>query len=325
MTSEERERIRSFGHGLRPGVRIGLRAADDERGEALAAFCRELAELVPGLVVVEELPGEDGPDPAILVGDGLIYAALPLGLELEPFLEALHRLAGQAAPLEPAEQAVLADVGLPAELRVYVVRQCPHCPVTLKALLPLPFFNSAVKLTVIDAELFPEKAAADDIRSVPVVLLDGRFRWTGELKAAEVLAVMRDRDPATLTAESLAGMLADGRAGQVTDFMLERDVIFPAFVELLVHPKWPVRLGAMVVAEELAAANPPLALRLVAPLWERFEHLGTALQGDVVYLFGALGALEMLSELEKLAGGEAGAAEEVREAAKDALAALRCT
>ena len=102
--------------------------------------------------------------------------------------------------------------------------------------------------------------------------------------------------------------------------MDESNQIFPAFVEILLHPEWPVRLGAMVAAETLAEQNPELAASLPDILRDRFEAAENAVRGDILYLCGATGDRSILPFLEHTASGLYDA--DVQEAAIEAIEAL---
>jgi HEAT repeat protein len=102
--------------------------------------------------------------------------------------------------------------------------------------------------------------------------------------------------------------------------MQRRNCLFPALFELLTHPKWPVRLGAMVVMETLAETDPALASGAVAPLLGAFEGLDTQAKGDVLYVLGETGDADVLPFIEKTAEDAAG---ELKSAAEDAIDRIR--
>jgi len=97
--------------------------------------------------------------------------------------------------------------------------------------------------------------------------------------------------------------------------------IFPAFYEVLVHPKWPVRLGAMVVMKELIEKNLDLALQTLEPLRELFYNVDNRVKGDLLYVFGEMQQKEIMPWLETVINGDDDA--EVKEAAREALAKLK--
>jgi len=67
-----------------------------------------------------------------------------------------------------------------------------------------------------------------------------------------VVELLAAEDPAAIGPVALEMMLKEGRAPEVASMMRDRGRVFPALFELLSHSEWPVRLGAMVAAEELA-------------------------------------------------------------------------
>ena len=118
-------------------------------------------------------------------------------------------------------------------------------------------------------------------------------------------------------AASLESILKDGQAGHLAAMMLDTHEIFPAFYDLLIHDKWPVRLGAMVVIEEIAGKDPALASAAVDPLWEQFDHVSDQIRGDILYLFGEVGDAKAVPWLQGVIAGEYD--DEVIEAAREAL------
>jgi len=320
MTPEEEGRIRKWGDGLSRDIRIGLFTTEDKRTRQLGDFCENLAHHAPKIRIVQE-EDEHNEIPAIGIGSGLRYHGVPLGTELEPFLEALSNSDRGSSDLTPSLLDDLKEISLPADLGLYVTPQCPHCPVTARQLIPLAAASGLVRLTVIDCVLFPEMAKSQKIRSVPTVLLDGQFRWTGSLSLEELVEVMRNRDPAKLSATSLEGMLKEGHASQIAKMMLHKEMVFPAFIDLLVHEKMFIRLGAMVIIEEIAGQNRGLASQVMDPLWERFHESGDRVQGDIIHVLGESGSDQLVPRLETILEGSHH--REVKEAAQEALDKIR--
>lgn len=322
MSPDEEKQILRWGESLAEdrGLTIRLARTDDEPGEALARFCAELVRLAPRVALVREDP-EPGAPPAIRIGERISYHAVPLARELAPFLEALTLSAQPAPPLPDGLQEALERIELPAGLKLYVAQHCPHCPAVVRRVVPLALACPLVRLAVIDGGLFEAQARHDEVRAAPTLLLDGTFRWTGGIDPLEVAAIMADRDPAQLGADSLEGILKEGRAAQVAEMMAERGKIFPAFLDLLAHEKWPVRLGAMVAAEHLVQTAPALTGALEESLWNRFDGAEERVQGDLLHVLGEVGGPGSLAKIDGIAASAP--AEEVREAAADAADAIR--
>jgi hypothetical protein len=103
--------------------------------------------------------------------------------------------------------------------------------------------------------------------------------------------------------------------------MLDSGKIFPAFTELLVHKKWPVRLAAMVTFETVAEENHTLIHHTIPYLWECFSTADDTVKGDILYLLGKSGEKGSIPKLGTVLDGPYGV--EVKEAAQEALEALK--
>jgi hypothetical protein len=320
MTPHEKKQILTLNDRLSRDVQIGLVVTEHEKSGSIRQFCDDLIELVPQIRVIEE---EGDPDevPAIKIHNGLRYQAIPSGTEVAPFIEALKMLDSAAVQIDEAINDQLASVDLPTGLIIFVAPQCKFCPQAVRQLLPLPTFNSNIRLTVIDTMLFPELGEKENIQSVPTLILEDQFRWTGSIQVNEIIDVMADRDASMLGPVSLEMIITQGKAGELAEMMLAKEKIFPAFYEVLTHPKWPVRLGAMVVMEELIESNLDLATRMLQPLWERFKKVDNRVKGDLLYIFGQMKPTDLVPQLEAILKGDYDS--EVQEAAQETLDGIR--
>ncbi|MBW2570571.1 MAG: thioredoxin family protein, partial [Deltaproteobacteria bacterium] len=174
-----------------------------------------------------------------------------------------------------------------------------------------------IQITIIDCSLFPEIAEMNGIRSVPTIVLDEDFRWTGSIRLEEVVEVISNRDPVQLSSSSIERIIKEGNAAQVAIMMLDKEIIFPAFIELLAHEKWPVRLGAMVVLEYITEKNRELAAQVISLLWKLFHDVNDQVKGDIVHIFGETGDYEIIPNLKTLLSGLYN--NEVKSAAKEAI------
>ncbi len=317
MTPQEETQVRRWNDGLAGEVRFRLITTSDPQSRELEKFCEDLSRCASNVSIHRETGSAEEGMPAIILNEKIRFHAVPLERELEPFLQAL---AGEYAGIPDDLTKSLAQVRIPALLKLYIAPQCPHCPAVVRLAVRLAGAGEMIRVSVIDAGLFNEAAQADDVRSVPTLILDNDFRWTGAVKPDEILGVMMTRNPARLSAASLEQIIAEGDAARIARMMDESNQIFPAFVEILLHPEWPVRLGAMVAAETLAEQNPELAASLPDILRDRFEAAENAVRGDILYLCGATGDRSILPFLEHTASGPYDA--DVQEAAIEAIEAL---
>jgi glutaredoxin len=316
MTPAEKKQFAVLNERLSNEIQIELIQTDHEKSPAISQFCDELVQRVPRVRVKKE-QGDPDEFPAIQVHNGLRYQAVPAGTEVGPFIEALQLRDTGTAHLEGETAAQLVKIDLPTHLVIYVSPQCTFCPGAVQQLLTLLTLNSNIRLTVVDVMHFPELAEKDNIQSVPTLILEDKFRWTGTIQLNEIVEMMVNRDPSALGPASLEMMLKEGKAGKLAEMMLMKAEIFPAFYELLIHTKWPVRLGAMVVMEEIIEKNSDLAVQTIKPLWLRFDEVDNRVKGDLVYILGQMAPMETTPLLESVLKGEYEA--EVKEAAREAL------
>lgn len=315
MKAEEKRQILLFNSHLHQDIRLRLVKTRNAGSRNLEDFCTLLQQNAPRIHIVHEKEDSDAPS-ELRVHPRILYRAVPLGHELGAFLKALSWSFNVQMP--PPVSPLLNDLSLPTELKLYISEHCPFCPAVVETLMPLALASDRVRLTVTDAGLYSLEALKDRVQSVPTLILDSQFRWTGTFKIQEVLEAMIHRDPSRLEAETLINLIADGNAGILSSMMLEKDILFPAMVDLLVHPKWPVRLGAMVAMETVAAEKPALAQQMVSPLWDRFDAVDDKVKGDILYLVGEIDTGSSLARIQGILGRPDYDAE-IIEAAEEAL------
>jgi HEAT repeat protein len=97
--------------------------------------------------------------------------------------------------------------------------------------------------------------------------------------------------------------------------------IFDSFIELLIHPRWSVRLGAMVSFESLVEIDSQLAEGVVKPLVAIFADVDDMVKGDLLHVIGESKNQAALPFLATVAAGDYD--EEVRSAADEAMEKLR--
>ncbi len=291
--------------------------SNDSRSEQFRQFGEQLNMLAPAVSVRNE-GGEDDALPEIRIPPNITYQAIPQGHELQPFLNILSGEADKNGTYHFSDTRVLEKLAMPAVLKVYISPDCPFCPQTVETLAGLARRQHMIHLVVIDGVLFSEKAAADKVGSVPTVFLDEQFRWTGSIQLPEIIDIMLNRDPSQLSSETLKQILYDGKAAELAKMMAEAGRIFPGIYELLTHPLWPVRLGAMVTIEYLAGFRSDLIVDVVNELWRQFDDVEDPIKGDILYLFGETASSEVRVKLEKVVKGAY--SNLVKEAASEALA-----
>lgn len=317
MTPEEENLFREASRELLHGTVLRLVTTSDARSLQLAQFCEQLAVLIPQVSIARE----DRPEPEhplLLLPNGVRYQGIPQGNEVQAFIDAL---AGRIPPPPEPLRERLQALAYPAALDLYVAPYCTYCLQVVRRLVPLTSAGSLIRLSIIDAAMYPEQAEQNSIKSVPTLILDGQFRWAGSFDLEDVVALMVTRDPASLNPASLEMMLKEGAARRLAQMMAERGAIFPALVELLCHDQWPVRLGAMVAMEELQALQPQLAGQVIEPLWDRFGAVSDPIKGDILHVFGELGGPAVVPKINAVLRDTP--PEDVKEAAEEALGKIK--
>jgi len=315
LTPLEEKQIIKLNHQLSENITIGLVASQHTSSRLFHEFCEELTRLAPKIKISKAEAGPQDP-PQILIGNCLRYQAVPTGYELQPFLEALAAIDSDSLKLAEPIKILLKKNKLPASLTVFIAPQCTFCPQMVRRLIPLPMTDKNLQLTIIDGTLFPEMMQTYQIRSVPTLLLDEQFRWTGSVSLEELIDTLNTRDPVSLSPVSLESIIKEGGAGRLAAMILEAEKLFPAFYDVLTHDKWPIRLGAMVVIEEIVAKNRDLAADALSPLWDRFHEASVQIQGDILHVLGEIGDPLSVAWLENVLSGNFD--QEVKEAAREA-------
>ena len=316
LTDREKTEIRRWGRGLGEVIPLRYATTNHAMDDAFKTVALEVAELAPSVRLKKD--GDAMVSlPTLFIGSHVAYQALPVDRELVPFLAVLGDVRAFADRIAPDVRQRLTQLRAPALVKVYITPHCPFCPITVATLLGLAACSDQVRVTVVDGEMFAEEAQSDHINAAPTVILDDQFRWTGSVDAAELVTLMLDRDPAGLGADALRGMIEDGNAVGVAGMMVERKMIFPAFIELLAHPRWSVRLGAMVAFETVVEKDPGLAGGVVAPLVAAFADVEDTVKGDMLYVLGEAGNKAALPFLKTVESGDFD--EEVRSAAGEAI------
>lgn len=322
MRLENLPAVQKLAAGIVRPVALELADTGDERAGPMRSFLEEMAAAVPE-VTYRRVEAPEGAPPAIRVPGGVEFLCVPAGAELEPFLSLLALTSdgglAEDALVRPHRDRIGA-ITAPCPIRLHISRHCPHCPKAVTLWSRIAAAGPHLRLQVIESERFPELTRSDGVRSVPTLVFDRALRWTGSARPEVVLPVLADQDPARLDAGALESLIRDGQAAELARTMQRRNCLFPSLFELLTHPKWPVRLGAMVVMETLAETDPALASGAVAPLLGAFEGLDTQAKGDVLYVLGETGDADVLPFIEKTAEDAAG---ELKSAAEDAIDRIR--
>lgn len=320
MITRDLERLQRITADLPQGTRLRLTLTGHAQRDAFQAYGRQLTAVSTAIDLLTDVTADPEP-PWLETTNGIRFHALPEGDKLDRLVDALKPPDGRDASPLPGHQALLEDMTLPATVRLFIAPGCPFCPQALSQWIALARAGNLLRLHIIDGALFPEVAEDANVQAVPTLILDDHWRWSGRIPVTDVLEQLATRDPSRLSADALDGIIKEGRAEEVARAMIEKATLFPGIIELLVHDKWPVRLGAMVVMETIAAADPALAARVVPVLQARYDRLDDPARGDVLYVIGETGDHQAVPFLQKITAHSTNP--EIRQAASEALATLQ--
>ena len=315
---QSKNMIMDWAQSLKNQIEIKLITTEHVETNQFINFTKKFTETTSKLTVHSEKGENDLP--CFLLKKNIKYSALPLSKELKPFLESLSHIKNHEVKLAEPIIKSLDKINIPVNLKLYIALECPHCPNVVRTIIPMAIICENLHLQIIDGTLFPETAQKDGVMSAPCLILDDDFRWTGEVTTQEIIEIIINRDPSQLSATSLKNILEQGDASWIARQMMEKGEIFDGFIQLLLHETWSVRLGAMVIVEELAETDPKLAAKLCPELIALFDKKEIPVQGDILYVLGEAGN----SETKKWINNKINTFEhqDLIDAANDALEAL---
>ncbi len=315
---QSKNMIMDWAQSLKNQIKIKLITTEHVETNQFINFTKKITDTASKLTVDSEKGEKDLP--YFQLKENIKYCALPLSRELEPFLKALSQINNHQVKLAEPIIKSLDKINIPVSLKLYIALECPHCPNVVRTIIPMAMICENLHLQIIDGTLFPETAQKDGVMSAPCLILDDDFRWTGEVTAQEIIEIITNRDPSQLSATTLKNILEQGDASWIARQMMEKGEIFDGFIKLLLHETWSVRLGAMVIVEELAETNPKLAAKLCPELIALFDKKDIPVQGDILYVLGEAGN----SETKKWINNKIDTFEhqDLIDAANDALEAL---
>lgn len=315
---QSKNMIMDWAQSLKNQIKIKLITTEHVETNQFINFTKKITDTASKLTVDSEKGEKDLP--YFQLKENIKYCALPLSRELEPFLEALSQINNHQVKLAEPIIKSLDKINIPVSLKLYIALECPHCPNVVRTIIPMAMICENLHLQIIDGTLFPETAQKDGVMSAPCLILDDDFRWTGEVTAQEIIEIITNRDPSQLSATTLKNILEQGDASWIARQMMEKGEIFDGFIKLLLHETWSVRLGAMVIVEELVETDPKLAAKLCPELIALFDKKDIPVQGDILYVLGEAGN----SETKKWINNKIDTFEhqDLIDAANDALEAL---
>lgn len=308
--------IRSWAAALSAPTTLTLHTTPTPLSDEMKRFGEHLA-LAAGEGVTLSVKKGEAPLPFFETENGLKFFALP-GEKLLGLL--LYALKGQPEAIPGALAAPLQRLELPATLDLFVAEFCPFCPHIARQLITLALTTPHIRLCLYDGTLFRDEAEKRGVQAAPTLIYDGDMRWSGQFDVASALEVIAGRPPEELSAEAIRALLEEGQASRVAAMVATAQKPFASLTTLLASEKWSVRLGAMVVMEELSETHPAIVSQTAAALLAQRSTLDTSALGDALYIAGLSGDPDHLPTLREILAGPCD--DDIRDAGEEAIEAL---
>lgn len=272
-------------------------------GNSLSAqfrtFIEELASVHEKLQPVYLSHSEDGP-PTIEIQPNLRYMALPNGREMVPFLQILLSRSRGEVLLSPRSLSALETFITPTRFEVLMSPACPHCPGVVGVVNQLALASTYVEASIIDVTLFADYGQKYGIRAVPTVVIDEQDQLAGAISEDLLVDRLANSDPSSFHPDSFKKIIKEGDAERLAGMMVADGDLYSGSLELLADSDWSVRMGMMVVLEEVAERNPDMVRRAYPYILDLLEHEDDNQRGDTAYLLGLIGDASVKDRLRVL-------------------------
>jgi glutaredoxin len=319
LTPQELENARSVLEALQSPVVLKVNLTKHDLARQFRQFIEPLARETNIVQPIYTTYTEDDP-PTIEIKPNLRYMALPGGREMAPFLQTLISRSQGEASLAERTLSRLATFITPTQVEVMVSPTCPHCPMVVGLINQLAIASTYVEVTIIDITLFAEFAEKYSIRAVPTLVIDGQDQLVGNISEDLLVDKLTNQSPATFQPDSFKKIVKEGDADKLAGMMVADGDVYGGALELLADPDWSVRMGMMVVLQEVAERSPDLVQRVYPYLVDLLDQGDANQRGDMAYLLGIIGDESVLEPLKIL---RQDANPEVAEAAFEAIEQIR--
>jgi hypothetical protein len=299
LSPQELEIARSALEALQNPVVLKLNLTKDDLSKQFRKFVEALTTVSSKLRPIYTTYSEDDP-PTIEIKPNLHYMALPGGREMAPFLQTLISRPQCETSLAERPLSRLGPFLTPTKIEVMVSPICPHCPMVVGLVNQLALASIYLEVTIIDITLFAHFAQKYSIRAVPTLVSDGQDKLVGNISEDLLVDKLTNQSPATFHPDSFKKIVKEGDAEKLAGMMVADGDVYGGALELLADPDWSVRMGMMVVLEEVAERSPDLVQCVYPYLVDLLDHGDANQRGDMAYLLGIIGNVSVLEPLKML-------------------------
>jgi hypothetical protein len=287
---EERDRIYAKKSLRETGdpVTLEFLSTDHPENTRFKKFIDAFASLSDRIrVEVRESAGEDLP--AIIVGGQVYYHAIPDKTEFPTFMDTISLAAKDRLSL-PAKNG--------ADLKVIVMPGCIHCPNAVRNAVGFALSNNGVKVSIIDGMMFQVAIAKFDIKSAPTTIINDQVFLTGVIPENDLTRWVHKTNEKRFSIDDFVTMIKEGNAYKLADMMIDDGIIYPDFLSLLQDDQWSLRLGAMVVLEDIHGKKPSLIRTVIREIEQHLFENDLRNRCDAAFLIGNIGGQDSIPFLE---------------------------
>jgi glutaredoxin len=299
LTSQELENARSALEALQNPVVLKVNLTKDSLSIKFREFIETLAAVSSKLQAIYTTYSADDP-PTIEIKPNLRYMALPGGRKMAPFLQSLISRSSGETSLAKRTLSTMAKFIISMKVEVMVSPTCPHCPTVVGLVNQLAMTSTYLEVTIVDVSLFARFAQKYNIRAVPTLVIDGHEQLVGNISEDLLVDKLANQSPATFHPDSFKKIVKEGDAEKLAGMMVADGEVYKGALELLTDPDWSVRMGMMVVLEEVAMLSPDLVQQVYPYVVDLLDRGDANQRGDMAYLLGNIGDVKVLGPLNML-------------------------
>lgn len=279
--------------------------------EELAKSISNLNDKIDVVFEQRELPAY----PGIILKKGeqenIVYHALPVKLEFEPFIKTIVKLSRGETNLSEENLTRIKE----SEVITFVAQFCPHCAKVVEKVNAVAIANPKIKSYIVDVTLFPEFAQQYEVMSAPTVLINKKIKLIGDIPENELVDWLI-KSSTDYRLDYFVKLLNDGRIDEVETILTENPEDIEVLGEVLKRSEIMARVGAMVLLERLFKKKPESIESVKQKIREMLQDSDPNVKQDAALILGKIGDTSDIPFLEKLLESEN---EEEREAAKEAI------
>lgn len=234
----------------------------------------------------------------------IYYFALPKGEEETVFVETLLLLSCREEGLPQVKTAEFENLRKEVSIKTIIATFCPHCAAVVSLANKVAVTSSMVSSYIYDSSLFPEIAEKYRVTAAPTVIIQEDYFLVGSEAKEKLVEWVKKAAIGQYDADVYKAILKEARAEKLVNRFAKEKEIPKDFLDLLVDPEWPSRLGAMVVLESLVEIAPRLIEKAIPRLLDFLRIADERNKGDVLFLLGLIGDETVLPKLQDIASIE---------------------